>query len=165
MSAYELAQINIAVLKAPIDSPQLADFVNNLDRVNALAEAAPGFVWRLQAADGNATSIRPMGEDTIINISMWRDVAALNNFVYRNPVHVEIMKRRREWFEHVKEAYAALWWLPRGERPTETQCVERLMLLRAMGPTTKAFTFKQAFDAPDAPTPGKAFAFGDICPA
>jgi hypothetical protein len=165
MSAYELAQINVAVLKAPIDSPQLADFVSSLDRVNTIAEHSPGFIWRLKAVDGNATSFRPMGDDTIINVSMWRDVAALNDFVYRNPAHVDVMKRRREWFEHVKEAYTALWWLPRGQRPGETECVERLMLLRAMGPTPKAFSFKQAFAAPDAPTPGKAFAFGDVCPA
>ncbi len=136
-----------------------------LDYVNALAEKSPGFVWRLQSEEGNATAFRPYGDDTLINLSVWKDVASLNGFVYKNPEHVAYMKRRREWFTQMKEAYMVLWWVPQGQRPTQADAVARLAVLRAHGPTPKAFTFKQAFDAPDAKQPGNPFAFGDICPA
>ena len=94
MSNYRLAQINIAKLKAPIDSPELEDFVDNLDRINALAEGSDGFVWRLKGEGNDATSLRPFGDDVIVNMSVWRDVEALKDFAYRSG-HVEIMRRRR----------------------------------------------------------------------
>src|SRR5689334_22717540 len=106
-SKYELAQLNVAVMKAPLESPPMADFVANLDRINALAESSPGFVWRLKTDDGNATALRPLGEQTLVNVSVWRDVEALNRYVYQS-AHVEIMKRRKEWFERMKEAYVVL---------------------------------------------------------
>ena len=99
MSNFELAQLNIAHLKAPIDSPTLADFVANLDRINLLADASVGFRWRLKTDEGNATSLHPFGDDVIVNMSVWRDLEALRHFVY-NTAHIEIMKRRREWFAH-----------------------------------------------------------------
>jgi hypothetical protein len=79
MSQYELAQLNIAVMKEPLDSPRMADFVANLDRINALAEGSPGFVWRLQTEEGDATALRPLGDNTLVNMSVWRAVAALNH--------------------------------------------------------------------------------------
>src|SRR6187397_861609 len=97
MSKYQLAELNIAELKAPLDSPQLKDFVDNLDRINALAESSPGFVWRLKGDGNDATELRPMGEKIIVNYSIWRDVDTLKDFVYRT-AHVEILKRKREWF-------------------------------------------------------------------
>ena len=103
MSAYELAQLNIALMKEPLESPRMADFVANLDRINALAESSPGFVWRLKTEEGNATALRPLGEDTLVNVSVWRDVASLNKYVYGS-AHVEIMRRRKEWFERMREA-------------------------------------------------------------
>ncbi|HEY2402890.1 MAG TPA: DUF3291 domain-containing protein, partial [Steroidobacteraceae bacterium] len=78
-SRFELAQLNIGKLTGPLDSPPLADFVANLDRINALAEASEGFVWRLQTAEGDATALRPLGDDTIVNMSVWRDVTSLRN--------------------------------------------------------------------------------------
>ena len=87
MSNFELAQLNIAYLRAPIDSPELADFVANLDRINSLADAADGFRWRLMSDDGNATSMRPFGDDVIVNMSVWRDIDALRNYVH-NPAHL-----------------------------------------------------------------------------
>jgi hypothetical protein len=81
MSAYELAQLNIALMKEPLESPRMADFVANLDRINALAESSPGFVWRLQTEEGDATALRPLGEDTLVNVSVWRDVQSLNEYV------------------------------------------------------------------------------------
>ena len=102
MSAWELAQLNIAVMKEPLESPGMADFVANLDRINALAEASPGFVWRLQSEEGNNTAFRPLGETTLVNMSVWKDVESLNVYVYKT-AHVEIMRRRDEWFERMRE--------------------------------------------------------------
>ena len=164
MSAYELAQFNIAVMKAPLESPAMADFVANLDRINALAESSPGFVWRLKTDDGNATALRPLGEETLVNISVWKDVEALNKYVYQS-AHVEIMRRRKEWFERMREMYVVLWWVPRGQRPTVVEAIARLELLRAKGPTQDAFTFRSAFPPPDAAPESKPFGFGDECPA
>ena len=164
MSAYELAQLNVAHMKEPLESPSMADFVANLDRINALAESSPGFVWRLKTDDGNATALRPLGEETLINVSVWKDVEALNKYVYQS-AHVEIMRRRKEWFERMREAYVVLWWIPRGHRPTVTEAIAKLDLLRAKGPTQDAFTFRSAFPPPDATSESKPFGFGDECPA
>ena len=152
MSEYALAQLNIARLRAPVDSPELADFVANLDRINALAESAPGYVWRLQDETGNATGFRPFGDDCIVNLSVWEDVASLGDYAFRSG-HVEIMRRRREWFVPMDEAYAVLWWLPRDHRPGVLEAHERLGHLRAHGPSAYAFTFKTAFPPP-APAAG-----------
>ena len=144
---HELAQMNVALPLAPLESPVMAEFMANLDRVNALAEASPGFVWRLQDDAGNATSLRPMGPDALVNMSVWRDVESLGDFVHKS-AHVEYLKRRKEWFRRIAEAYVVLWWVPAGHRPTVEEGVERLMLLRAQGPTPRAFTFRQLHPAP-----------------
>jgi hypothetical protein len=164
MSNYELAQINIAALKAPLDSPELKDFVDNLDRINALAESSDGFAWRLMGDGNDATSLRPFGEDIIVNMSVWRDVAALKAFAYQS-AHVHIMRRRREWFTRMADAYMVLWWVPAGHRPTVAEAASRLERLRKYGPSPEAFTFGQAFAAPDAAQPGEPFSFKDACPA
>jgi Domain of unknown function (DUF3291) len=148
MAQYELAQMNVARLRAPIDSPQLADFVGNLDRINAVADGSPGFVWRLQDESGNATALHPMGEDMIVNMSVWQDVQSLQAFVYRSD-HVGVMRRRREWCEKM-DIYLVLWWVPRGHRPTEAEGIARLNLLRSLGPSADAFTFGKLFPAPGA---------------
>ncbi len=147
MAQYELAQMNVARLRAPLDSPQLADFVGALDRINAIADGSSGFVWRLQDDAGNATALRPMGEDMIVNMSVWRDAESLQAFVYRSD-HVGVMRRRREWFEKM-DIYLVLWWVPCGHRPTPEEGIERLNLLRSRGPGTEAFTFGNQFPAPD----------------
>jgi hypothetical protein len=139
--------MNVARLRAPIDSPQLADFVGALDRINAIADGSPGFVWRLQDDSGNATTLRPMGEDMIINMSVWQDAQSLQAFVYRSD-HIGVMRRRREWFEKM-DLYLVLWWVPRGHRPTAQEGIERLDLLRSRGPGPDAFTFGKLFPAPD----------------
>lgn len=147
MAAFELAQLNIAVMKAPLESPVMADFVANLDRINALADAAPGFVWRLQDEDGNATALRPFGEDMLVNLSVWRDVASLQAYVYES-AHVDIMRRRREWFQRMDEASMVLWWVRAGHRPDEGEAKERLDHLRRHGSTATAFTFREPFPTP-----------------
>jgi len=164
MSNYELAQLNVAIMKEPLESPGMADFVANLERINALAEASPGFVWRLQTEEGDATALRPMGADTLVNVSVWRDVGSLNKYVYGS-AHVEIMRRRKEWFERMREAWVVLWWIRQGHRPTPTEAIAKLELLRAYGPSDEAFTFRHAFSPPDAPQPGKPFSIGNACPA
>ena len=162
MSQYELAQLNIATMKEPLDSPRMADFVANLERINALAESSPGFVWRLKTEEGDATALRPLGDTTLVNMSVWQDVASLNHYVYKT-AHVEIMRRRKEWFDRMREASIVLWWVPQGHRPSVVQAIERLQLLRAQGPSPDAFTFRHAFPPPDSAE--RSLSFGDECPA
>jgi hypothetical protein len=164
MSRYQLAQLNIAVMKEPLESAGMADFVANLDRINALAEASAGFVWRLQTEEGDATALRPAGENTLVNLSVWQDVASLTAFVYRS-AHAGIMRRRQEWFERVRDATVVLWWVPEGHRPSINEALAKLALLREKGSTLEAFTFRQAFGPPDAVQPGAPIGFGDACPA
>ena len=164
MSSFELAQLNIARLAAPLESPILADFVANLERINALAEQSPGFLWRLQTEDGDATAIRHFGDDMLVNLSVWKNVRVLRNYVYKS-AHVEIMRRRKEWFARMREAYLVLWWIPAGHRPSLVEAEAKLAHLRAHGPTADAFTFKRAFSAPDMATPGIVLTFDETCPA
>lgn len=145
--AWELAQLNVARPLAPLDSDVMAEFMGALDEVNALAEAAPGFVWRLKDDSGNATALQPMGPDVIVNMSVWRDVAALSDYVHKSG-HVDYLKRRKEWFQRIAEAYVVLWWVPAGHRPSMEEAVERLMRLREHGPSPEAFTFRHAFAPP-----------------
>ncbi|WP_263165655.1 DUF3291 domain-containing protein [Streptomyces sp. SCSIO ZS0520] len=147
---FELAQINIARLKAPLDSPQLKDFSDNLDPVNAIADAAPGFVWRLQGEGDDATDLRPYEDEWIIvNMSVWRDPESLTAFMYQG-THRELLARRREFFERLDEAVTALWWVPAGHLPTVTEARERLDHLRAHGPHPYAFTLRATFPAQQA---------------
>ena len=149
MTGFHLAQVNVGRLLAPVDSPRIADFVANLDRINALAESMPGFVWRLTGEGNNATDIQPKPDEPLfaVNMSVWTDLDALAGFVYRSG-HREIMRRRREWFEHM-DLYMVLWWVPAGHRPTIDEAKAKLALLEANGPTPEAFTFKIPFPAPD----------------
>lgn len=155
-NTHELAQLNIAAMKAPLDSPAMADFVANLAPVNALADGAPGFVWRLQDEEGDATAIRPFGPEVLVNLSVWRDVASLSDFVYRS-AHVEMLRRRKEWFERISGVHQVLWWVPKGHRPDVLEAAARLALLREAGPTPEAFTFRQTFLAPDQSVPSAPF--------
>jgi heme-degrading monooxygenase HmoA len=140
-----LAQVNIAIPRAPTDSPQLAEFMAALDPINAIADRSPGFVWRLQTDDGNATSLRAYDDDSImVNMSVWESLEALRAFVYASD-HVGVMRRRREWFERMVDAYQGLWWVPVGHVPTVKEAEERLDQLRAHGPTPFAFTFREHF--------------------
>jgi hypothetical protein len=130
-----LAQLNIGRLVAPLTEPHLAGFVAGLEPVNALADAAPGFVWRLQTEDGDATAIRPFEDDQLlVNMSVWRSVQALANFVYSGP-HRAIMVRRREWFVPMRESFQVLWWVPEDALPSVAEALERLAHLREHGPT------------------------------
>ena len=163
MSDYHLAQLNIALMVAPLESPILSEFVDNLDRINQLAEESPGYVWRLQSDDGNnATSLRPFGDEYLVNLSVWKDVESLHHYIYRS-AHKEIMSRRKEWFHRMKEAYSVLWWVPEGHRPTVAEAKAKLTLLRENGPSEDAFTFKKPFPKPS--TNVSLEPFDDTCPA
>ena len=158
-----VAQLNIGRLRAPMDDPMIDDFRLSLDRVNALAEVSPGFVWRLQDDSGNATGIKPFGDDLeIVNLSVWSSIEALADFTYRSG-HVELLRRRRDFFEVPDLPILCLWWLPEGTVPTVEDAIGRLEHLRAHGPTPTAFTFRQRFAAggalDDRPSDR------DVCPA
>lgn len=164
MSKYQIAQLNIATLSAPIDSPQLSDFVANLDRINALADDSPGFVWRLQTEDGDATGIDYFGSDKIVNLSLWDSVESLHNYVYRS-AHVEIMRRKKEWFHKMGDTHMVLWWVPAGHIPSIEEASQKLNALRELGPTAEAFTFKKAFSAPNDLSSVSTDTWGGECPA
>ena len=146
----QLAQVNIAKMLAPIDSAVMADFVANLDRINALAEDSAGFVWRLKDNSNNATSIKVYDDDFIIvNMSVWQHTEALFQYVYQS-AHVEIFKRRKEWFEKMREMHMVLWYVPAGHQPSVHEAVEKLNYLRKHGETPLAFSFKKRFTAEEA---------------
>ena len=145
---FQLAQLNVARWAVDPNSPAAAGFVDNLDRINALADSSPGFVWRLQTADGDATGIRAFDDPLLlVNLSVWKDAASLREYVYHSG-HLEIMRRRIEWFEKVDEAHLVLVWLPIGHEPPLSEAEDRLTLLRARGPTGKAFNFRDMLPAP-----------------
>jgi hypothetical protein len=145
---FELAQLNIARMLAPLDDPRMADFVAGLDPVNAAAEAADGFVWRLQTEDGNATAIRMYDDDwLIVNASVWTGVDALIAYVY-GEAHRPVLRRRREWFERLADATTVLWWVPAGHRLSVAEAQARLDHLRERGPTPTAFTLRETYPAP-----------------
>lgn len=144
-AGFHLAQVNIALPRAPLDSAVMAEFVAALEPVNALADVSPGFVWRLKAGDGNATSIRAFDDERlIVNLTVWQSLEALRAYALAGG-HAAVMRRRREWFERMTDAYVALWWVPAGHIPTLAEAEERLAHLRRRGPTARAFTFKQPF--------------------
>ncbi len=147
---WHLAELNVARLRAPLDDPATREFIDALDEMNALADGSPGFQWRMQTEDGNATAIRAFDDElVIVNLSTWESVAALGDYVYRTG-HVSYLRRKREWFERYGSAYLVLWWAPGGIRPTVDEALERLAHLDAHGPTAEAFTFGHPFPPPGA---------------
>ena len=148
MAGFHLAQLNIGRIRAPLDSPQLSHFVAALEPINALADKSPGFVWRLQTEEGDATSIRAFDDDMLlVNMSVWESLDALSAFVYRSD-HRAVMLRRREWFERPADAFMVLWWVPADHTPTVDEAKQRLERLREHGPSQEAFTFRNPFPPP-----------------
>lgn len=149
MTAYHLAELNIGrIVGDTPDDPRLAEFMDALDKINALAEASPGFVWRLQDDSGNATSITAFDDPRmLLNLSVWDSVEALAAFAYKSN-HAAFLARRREWFEALQGPDLVLWWVPAGHIPTIEEAKERLDRLISNGPTPEAFTFRERFPAP-----------------
>jgi Domain of unknown function (DUF3291) len=145
---YHLAQVNISRMVAPLTEPLMVEFVSQLESVNAIADASPGFVWRLKNEDGNATSIRASDDELIlINLSIWESIEALSNYVYRNQ-HGAMLRKRRDWFEHSNQPIVALWWIEVGLIPTVEEANKRLDYLRRNGSTSYAFSFAKPFPKP-----------------
>lgn len=145
---HHLAQINIARFRTPIEQPENIGFVSQLDRVNAEAENQPGFVWRLTGSGNNALDLKAFDDPNVaVNMSVWEDVSSLHAFVYRHPAHLDIMRRRREWFDAL-DFHMALWWVKAGHIPTITEGRARLDTLAANGPSQDAFLFNSIFPAP-----------------
>jgi hypothetical protein len=159
-SGWQLAQLNVGRLLASLDSPAIAGFVAQLDAINRLADASPGFVWRLQTDAGNATSIRPTDDDLfLINMSVWRSLEELRAFTYVS-AHVGVLGQRREWFERPAAPHLVLWWVAPGHRPTIEEALARLDRLRRDGPTPQAFTFRTPFE-PGATIAGESLVEAD----
>ena len=157
---YWLAQVNIARMLAPLESPQMQDFVAQLDEINALAEASDGFVWRFQGDEGNATYLRPYDDDRILfNMSVWTSIEALRAYAYGS-AHAAVMRRRREWFSRIEQPNVALWWVRAGTLPDVPEALARLEYIQTHGPSVYAFTFKSSFavsdDGLELPAAGKA---------
>jgi len=148
--AYQLAQINVArMIGVNIEDPIMKEFVENLDRVNELAESSAGFIWRLKDESNNASSFNPFNdEQVIINISVWENVALLENFTYKT-FHTDFLRRRKEWFSKYGKAHFALWWIKEGQYPSVEDAVARLDYLQANGVSERAFDFKEKFLPPN----------------
>jgi len=145
-AAYQLAHINVARFRRPVDDPANADFLAMLGRVNGGADTSPGFVWRLIDELADPDDLRAFGDPALlVNLSVWTDIGSLRDFTYGHALHREMMQRRAAWFERL-EVFLALWWVPAGHRPTVTEGKARLKVLRGRGPTAEAFTFGHAFD-------------------
>ena len=148
MAGWQLAQTNVGRLVAAKDDARVAGFFSELDRINALAEASPGFVWRLTGEGNDATDLQPTPDPLfIVNISTWDDADALFAYVYRT-AHTTVMAGRRAWFDRFEGAYQALWWVPAGHRPTVDEALAKLWRLDRYGPSEHAFTFKTRHPAP-----------------
>lgn len=146
MTDHHLAQLNVGRLREPLDAPSMAEFLALFEPLNALADSAPGFVWRLTDGEADdATTIRPYGDDVIINMSVWETREALWNFAYRS-AHLDLLRRRREWFLRMAEPYLVMWWVPAGRIPSVEEARERLDRLRSTGPGPEAFTFRETYD-------------------
>jgi len=160
---YSLAQVNVARMLAPLSDPLMAEFVARLDTVNAFADASPGFLWRLQTPEGNATDVRAYEDEMIlVKMSVWASLEHLTRYVYAGEsLHRDVMKQRRRWFQRFDGPYVTLWWVPQGYIPTVEEAKERLGHLRAHGETPYAFTFKKPFPAPDAAIAQPAPVFED----
>ena len=150
MDTLHIAQVNIARMKAPLEDPVMAGFVARLEEINALADRSPGFVWRLQTSEGDATYLRPYDDDRILfNLSVWKSIEQLKQYVYYS-AHVEVLRQRQAWFNKFSGMYLALWWVPAGHIPGVDEAKKRLAHLEEHGPTAFAFTFKKAFPPDDA---------------
>jgi len=165
MSRYHLAQVNIARMKADLQDPLMATFVARLNEINALADASPGFIWRLQNTAGNATYLRPYADNRILfNLSVWTSIDALRTYTYKT-AHAELLRDRKQWFDHFDGFSFALWWAPAGHIPGVDEAKKRLAHLDEHGPSQFAFTFKKTFEPDDASIAAIDWSTFEPCPA
>lgn len=148
MSDFQLAQINIAKAKDELTSETMSKFVARLDEINAIADRSPGFVWRLQTEEGDATSIRAFNDShMIVNMSVWDSIESLRDFVYKS-LHVDLIRDRESWFDKILEAHQVLWWIPKNHVPTVEEGKERLGFFQQHGSSERAFSFAKPFSRP-----------------
>lgn len=146
-SAHQLAQLNIARMRGPLDSPVMADFAAQLNATNAIADASEGFVWRMIEEDPEDPALIELGPLMLVNLSVWRDAPSLSQFVYRS-AHAAMLKERRRWFLPQEGATTVLWWVPRMHIPPLREATARLTELKRVGPSPRAFGFRHSFEAP-----------------
>ncbi|MGI9276063.1 MAG: DUF3291 domain-containing protein [Endozoicomonas sp.] len=147
--AFHLAQVNIARAKAPLEDPVMKGFVDQLDHINELADNSPGFVWRLQTEEGDATALKLFDDELIIlNMSVWESYEALKDYVYSGD-HLEVLKSKKQWFEKMPGPALALWWIPAGEIPSVESGKKALESVGVKGATPAAFTFAIPYPVPD----------------
>jgi hypothetical protein len=145
MIGYHIAQANIALLRAPLTDPDMAEFITLNDEINAIAAQTPGFVWQLKTGDITAPPYLVFNDPRILlNVSVWESADALFQFVYQGD-HLGAFRRRAEWFLKPTRPHLVLWWTPAGEFPTSVDAEAKLRQLEDNGPTPLAFTFKQRF--------------------
>ena len=145
---YYLAQINIALMKAPLHNPIMSEFATALDKVNLVAESSPGFVWRLKTSSGNATDIKAYSDPRIlVNISVWRGIEQLKEYVYKS-LHGDFFIRRRQWFEKYQGEHFAMWWIRAKHLPTVEEGKAKLEYLELHGDTPECFTFAKLYPPP-----------------
>jgi hypothetical protein len=165
VARYHIAQVNIGRIRAPVEDPSMAGFTTRLDEINALADGSPGFVWRLQTSEGNATYFRPYDDDKVLmNMSVWETIEDLRHYVYHT-VHAELLRHRHEWFERFAGVYTTLWWVPAGHRPSIDEAKKRLAHVEEHGPTEFAFTFKTTFQPDEQFQRGIDWSAFQPCPA
>ena len=141
-----LAQLNVGRTRHDVEAPEMAGFMDNLDRVNAIAERSPGFVWRMQDESGNATGIKPTEDPRFItNLSVWKDFGSFEHFVW-NTVHKQFYRRKAEWFEPFGRPHFVMWHIAEGEIPTLDEALDRLDDLTRNGPTDRAFGWERFAD-------------------
>ena len=151
MTTFQIAQVNVAQAKADMESELMRGFVSRLDEINALADRADGFIWRLKEDSGSATAIRVFDDPLLlINMSVWADLEALKNYVYKS-LHVELIKDREAWFNKMGESHQALWWIPAGHIPSTEEARKKLEYIRKHGPSAQAFTFAKPYPMPMSP--------------
>ncbi|MEM8925512.1 MAG: DUF3291 domain-containing protein [Actinomycetota bacterium] len=146
---YHLAQVNLGRFHHPVDDPRNAEFVDNLDRINLLAEEQPGFVWRLKGDDGGPSSYLAISDDPLlaINLSVWENGDAFWSYVYKTE-HVTFLRRRRQWFQPMEEVFSCCWWVPAGHRPGVDEAMKKLDQLDREGPGDEVFLFRRPFPEP-----------------
>jgi hypothetical protein len=151
ITTFHLAQVNVAQAKAEMESELMQGFVSRLDEINALAESAEGFIWRLKEDSGSATAIRVFDDPLLlINMSVWANLEALKHYVYKS-LHVELIKDREVWFNKMGESHQALWWIPAGHIPCTEEARKKLEYIRKNGPSADAFTFAKPYPTPMPP--------------
>lgn len=142
---YQLAQANIARTRAALDDPLMQGFVEQLEPINRLADNSPGFIWRLQTEEGDATSIQLFEDPRIIvNLSVWASFEALKSFVYSG-AHLAVLRSKKSWMEQLDSPALVLWWVPVGHRPSPQEAQQALARLEQHGPSAAAFTFAKPY--------------------